>query len=75
MTLGLALWSTLSPQERVAVIAHELAHQVNGTSATECSSTAQRRAWRDGHTYWIRARASCRCDQGSRGWRSSSRFC
>jgi Peptidase family M48 len=30
MTLGLALWSTLSPQERVAVIAHELAHQVNG---------------------------------------------
>jgi len=29
MTLGLALWSVLSPQERVALVAHELGHQLN----------------------------------------------
>jgi Zn-dependent protease with chaperone function len=29
MTLGLPLWSTLSPQQRVALIGHELGHQLN----------------------------------------------
>jgi hypothetical protein len=29
MTMGLALWSTLSPQQRVALIAHELGHELN----------------------------------------------
>jgi Peptidase family M48 len=29
MTIGIGLWTVLSPQERVAVIAHELAHQLN----------------------------------------------
>jgi hypothetical protein len=29
MNMGLALWSTLSPQERVALITHELGHQLN----------------------------------------------
>ncbi len=29
MTIGLALWSTLSPQEKVALVGHELAHQLN----------------------------------------------
>ncbi|HTW12229.1 MAG TPA: M48 family metallopeptidase [Solirubrobacteraceae bacterium] len=29
MDLGLALWSVLEPQEKVAVIGHELGHQVN----------------------------------------------
>jgi hypothetical protein len=29
MTMGMGLWTMLSPQERVAVIAHELAHQLN----------------------------------------------
>jgi hypothetical protein len=29
MTLGLELWSTLSPQQRVALIGHELGHQLN----------------------------------------------
>lgn len=30
LTLGLPLWRILPPQERVALIAHELAHQENG---------------------------------------------
>jgi len=30
MTLGLALWAILEPQERVALIGHELGHQLNG---------------------------------------------
>jgi Zn-dependent protease with chaperone function len=29
LTLGLGLWSVLSPEERVALIAHEVGHQVN----------------------------------------------
>jgi Zn-dependent protease with chaperone function len=29
MTIGLALWSTLSAQQRVALIGHELGHQMN----------------------------------------------
>lgn len=29
MNLGLPLWSTLSPQQRVALIGHELGHQLN----------------------------------------------
>ena len=29
MTIGLALWVTLSPQEKVALIGHELGHQLN----------------------------------------------
>jgi len=32
LRLGLPLWIALSPQERVAVIAHEIAHGVNGDS-------------------------------------------
>lgn len=31
--MGVALWLVLSPQERVAVIAHEVSHQVNGDQA------------------------------------------
>lgn len=30
MGFGLALWSIATPQERISIIAHELAHQVNG---------------------------------------------
>lgn len=30
MTLGLSMWSVLDDQERVALIGHELAHQLNG---------------------------------------------
>jgi len=33
LTLGLPLWQLLAPQERVAVISHELAHQENGDTA------------------------------------------
>ena len=33
LTLGLPLWRILDPQERVALIAHELAHQENGDVA------------------------------------------
>ncbi len=30
LTLGLPFWAVLAPQERVALVAHELAHRVNG---------------------------------------------
>ncbi|WP_253831135.1 M48 family metalloprotease [Actinokineospora globicatena] len=33
ITLGYPLWNLLAPQERVALLAHELAHGVNGDSA------------------------------------------
>lgn len=33
LTIGVPLWQVLSPQERVGVIAHELAHFVNGDPA------------------------------------------
>lgn len=34
VTMGLALWSTLAPQERVAILTHELAHQLNNDQRT-----------------------------------------
>jgi Zn-dependent protease with chaperone function len=34
MNIGLALWSTHSPQERVALIGHELGHQLNHDQRT-----------------------------------------
>ena len=33
LNLGLPLWLVLSPQERVALLAHEMGHQVNGDPA------------------------------------------
>ncbi len=32
LTIGLQLWNVLSPEERVAILGHELAHDVNGDS-------------------------------------------
>jgi Zn-dependent protease with chaperone function len=34
MTIGWPLWSTLSPQERVALVGHELGHQLNNDQRT-----------------------------------------
>src|SRR5438034_377637 len=45
LTLGLPLLTVLSPEQRVAIVAHEFAHGRNGDSGPGCSSDRQFAAW------------------------------
>lgn len=49
VTIGLPLWRTLTPQQRVAVLAHEFGHEVNGDvrhlTLTTTALTTLRRAF------------------------------